>query len=64
MKTRIDEDTCIGCGLCTSTAPEVYEMGDSGKAHAIQEVVPEGSESTAQEAADGCPVSAITIDEP
>lgn len=64
MKTRIDPDVCIGCGLCPSIAPDVYEMGDEGKAHAINEQVPEGMESAAQEAADSCPVSAIAIDEP
>lgn len=64
MKTKIDQDTCIGCGLCPSIAPDVYELGDSGKAHEMSDVVPEGSESSAQEAADSCPVSAITVDEP
>jgi ferredoxin len=64
MKTSIDPDTCIGCGLCPSIASEVYEMGDDGKAHPISEDVPEGSHSEAQEAADSCPVSAISIDEP
>lgn len=64
MKTRVDQDTCIGCGLCPSVAPEVYEMGDSGKAHEKSENVPSGEEGAAQEAADGCPVSAISIDEP
>lgn len=63
-KTRIDRETCIGCGLCPSIAPDVYEMGDDGKAHEMSEKVPEGSESSAQEAADSCPVSAIKIDEP
>ena len=62
MKTRIDQDTCIGCGLCPSIAPDVYEMGDSGKAHEISENVPEGMEDVAQEAADSCPVNAITVE--
>jgi len=64
MKTKVDPETCIGCGLCPSIAPDVYEMRDDGKAHAISEDVPSGSESSAQEAADSCPVSAITIEEP
>lgn len=64
MKTKVDQDTCIGCGLCPSIAPDVYEMGDDGKAHEISEDVPDGADSAAQEAADGCPVSAITVDAP
>lgn len=64
MKTKVDPDTCIGCGLCPSIAPDVYEMGDDDKAHATVDKVPDGSEGAAQEAADSCPVSAISIDEP
>ena len=39
MKATVNED-CIGCGLCESTAPEVFEIGDDGLAHAIEEEVP------------------------
>ena len=62
MKTYVDQDTCIGCGLCTSTCPEVYEMNDDGKAVAVSEEVPADHEDHAQESADGCPVSAIEIE--
>ncbi|MBR1741877.1 MAG: ferredoxin [Lachnospiraceae bacterium] len=52
-------DSCIGCGLCPSTCPEVFSMGDDGKACAIDTEVPEECLGTAEEAKDGCPVSAI-----
>ena len=52
MKATVNED-CIGCGLCESTAPEVFEIGDDGLAHAIEEEVPEAAEDAAQEACDG-----------
>ena len=55
MKATVNED-CIGCGLCESVAPEVFEIGDDGLAHAIEE------EDAAQEACDGCPVTAIELD--
>ena len=29
MKVSIDESSCIGCGLCTGTAPEVFELSGS-----------------------------------
>ena len=32
MKAIVDEETCIGCGLCAETCPEVFEMVDD-KAH-------------------------------
>lgn len=62
MKAHVDKDTCIGCGLCPSISPEVFEMQDDGKAGEIVERVPESSADTAQEAADSCPVNAIEVD--
>lgn len=61
MKTKVDQDTCIGCGLCVSTCPEVYEMNDEGKSVAIDEDVAIENKGCAQQAADGCPVNAIEI---
>ena len=46
MKATVNED-CIGCGLCESTAPEVFAIGDDGLAHAIEEEVPEAAEDAA-----------------
>lgn len=60
MKSKIDADTCIGCGLCVSTCPEVFEMKDD-KAVVIVAVVPKGAEECCKKAADECPVTAITI---
>ena len=62
MKAHVDKDTCIGCGLCPSICPEVFEMDDDGKAKAISSDVPSGEEDGAQEAADSCPVDAISVD--
>jgi ferredoxin len=53
---------CIGCGLCESTCEAVFTIGDEGIAVAIEEDIPEEEEDNAQEAADNCPVSAITIE--
>lgn len=52
---------CIGCGLCAGTCPDVFYMGDDGLAHG-GEVRPELL-SAAQEARDGCPVDAISIED-
>ena len=60
MKATVNEN-CIGCGLCAGTCPEVFTMGDDGFAHGGEF----GAEllDQAQEARDGCPVSAISIEE-
>ena len=28
MKVKVDADLCIGCGLCTETCPDVFEMDE------------------------------------
>lgn len=57
MKFRVN-DNCIGCGLCNATCPEVFRMED-GRAVAVAGDVPAESESSATEAMENCPVSAI-----
>lgn len=62
MKARVDQDTCIGCGLCVEMCPDVFEMDDDlAKVHA--DPVPVGAEDDCRKAAEGCPVEAIVIGE-
>lgn len=49
-------DACIGCGLCTSVAPGVFELTDSGKAAVLAQPT---DPTQAREAKDQCPVGAI-----
>ena len=60
MRVHI-EDTCTACGLCVDTCPEVFEMGDV-MAQVIVDEVPAEFEDAAQQAADECPVEAISIE--
>lgn len=61
MKVRIDEEACIGCGVCTDSCPQVFELKDD------KAVVIEGANcdeaGCCQEAADSCPTEAIIIEE-
>ena len=50
---KVDKEKCIGCGACVSICPEAFEMKD-GKAHV------KGKGKCAKEAADTCPVQAIS----
>ena len=62
MKAKVDQDTCIGCDLCTQICPEVFKM-EGDKAAAYVAIVPKEFEGDCKKAADGCPVTAITIEE-
>lgn len=63
MKAVIDREGCIACGLCPETCPEVFRIADDGFAEAYVDEIPEEVEDSAQEAADGCPVEVIHIEE-
>ena len=52
---------CIGCGLCAGTCPVVFTMGDDGLAHGGE--IPANQQTEAETARDGCPVSAISIED-
>ncbi len=62
MKAKIDRDGCIGCGLCPSICPEVFQMADDGLAEVIVDEIPSDAEGTAAEAQENCPVSVISVD--
>ncbi len=62
MKAFVDREGCIGCTLCASICPEVFEMKDDGKAMSIDSEIPESVEKTALDAEDSCPVSVITVE--
>jgi len=61
MKVSIDADLCTGCGLCTDSLPEIFEMKDD-LAVVIQADVPADKEAEVQEAVDDCPAEAIIVE--
>ena len=62
MKAIVNQDTCIGCGLCISTVPEVFEVNADGKAEACGHTTDE-NRAAVQEARDACPVQAISAED-
>jgi len=63
MKPVVDEDLCIGCGACEDLCPDVFRLEDDGLAHVINENVEPEMYGCVRDAADACPVSAISVSE-
>ncbi len=58
MLVKINEEECIGCGVCAQICPEVFQLDDeAGKARVVRA---QGADCV-QEAADSCPVGCIEI---
>ncbi|HBA89366.1 MAG TPA: ferredoxin [Geobacter sp.] len=53
----VDQEICIGCGLCVSIVPEVFRLNDAGVSEVHNQ---EGAaQAKVQEAIDSCPVNCI-----
>jgi len=59
MNFEVDKESCIGCGACEATCPEVFELIDDKSCVKINPV-PQENEECALAAEAGCPVSAIS----
>ena len=62
MKAVVDQEMCIGCGLCGEMCDAVFRMNEQDKAEAFRETDAENLDEV-QSVIDGCPVSAIHWDE-
>ena len=55
----VDEELCIGCGLCASLCPDVFEMDDDNKVK-VKGGTCAGTDLN--DVASQCPVEAIKLD--
>lgn len=62
MRAYVDQDTCIGCGLCVTICPEVFQLNADGKAEAMADTTDDNRDSVLEDI-DSCPVSAIREEE-
>ncbi len=62
MKAKVNPRLCDGSGLCEEMCPEVFEV-HAGLSIVRLDDVPVYIEQSCREAADGCPVGAISLDE-
>ncbi len=57
MSIKVNKELCLGCGACVSLCPDVFKMNDAGKS----EVIDEENIACARNAAESCPVQAISV---
>ena len=63
MKIIIDENVCVGCGLCVQQSPEAFEYGDDGIAKIKDQDFVQNGGYDFRDIAYNCPVEAITIED-
>lgn len=57
----VDQDKCIGCGLCATTAPNTFKLDEAGKSQVISQ---DGDNmEMVKKAAEECPTQAISLGE-
>jgi len=56
MKVSVDVATCVGCGLCEQSCPEVFEVQGDGIVHMKAQAC---ATHNLKEVAGQCPVNAI-----
>lgn len=61
---HVDEDLCIGCGLCRERAPDNLDMVASGSvARVVQQPASDKEDAACREAAEYCPTGGILVEE-
>lgn len=61
MGIKIDMERCIGAGQCQLTAPHVFGDDEEGFSTLLPGAESHASEASVRDAADACPVRAITL---
>jgi ferredoxin len=62
MKVVVDFELCQSHALCTTIAPEVFEVRDDGFLYILNETPAEAMRGKLQQAVRECPTGAIKIE--
>jgi ferredoxin len=66
--TIVNQETCIACGSCGATVPEIFDYNDEGFAYVLLDenngtaIVPEDLHDDLEDAMDGCPTESILVE--
>ncbi|MFS0602113.1 ferredoxin [Peribacillus frigoritolerans] len=65
--TIVDKETCIACGACGASAPDIYDYDEEGIAFVIldnnvgEAIIPDELEEDMIDASEGCPTDSIKV---
>lgn len=67
-KVKVNQELCIGCGACQAIMDSVFQIDDNGLAKTKEETntldtMEEEIKESVMDALEGCPTSAIFIEE-
>ena len=60
MKIKVDQDMCIGCGMCVDICPEIFKLNSEDKSECTEDEIPENLKEKAKKSCEICPVDAIS----
>ncbi|WP_162297117.1 ferredoxin [Sporolactobacillus pectinivorans] len=67
--TRVNQDTCIACGACQASAPDIFDCDEEGIAFSLIDgnqgirPIPEELLEDLEDAYMGCPTESIEVGE-
>jgi ferredoxin len=61
LRIRVDHNVCVGNAMCETFASNVFRLNDNRQSEAVD--LAGDSEEKILEAAENCPVSAITVED-
>lgn len=59
MGVKVNQEKCIGCGLCINLCPDVFEFGADNKSKVKDGADFEKNKECIKESVQSCPVAAI-----
>jgi len=62
-KIKVNEDLCIGCGMCVSKCEEYFEFNDEGHSKVKKEELDPKDKPEILDCIESCPTEAISIEE-
>ncbi len=62
-KLKVNDEMCIGCGLCVSQNEKYFEFNDEGLSKVKKDIVEDDDKKQLLNIIESCPAGAIIIEE-